>query len=167
MADIALLSKIGKVTPFDKNQVVFMQNDPGEQMYLALSGSFGVYINSFTDFPVRVAGIQNGLFFGEMSVIDGWPRSATIISEEDGRALIIDRAHFEQLLTADQTIAAGILHTLNDSPANAVQCDQCICLYGDAYFHEQLLGLRFELSPFSWKERGRNLRHPSGIRQQL
>ena len=112
MADVELLRKLGKVRRFKKNQVLFMQNDPGDNMYIALTGSFGVYINSFTDFPLRVAGIRNGMFFGEMSVIDGWPRSATIISEENGNALAIESNDFEPLLQGSPEIEAAILKTL-------------------------------------------------------
>jgi len=112
MADVELLRKLGKVRRFKKNQVLFMQNDPGDNMYIALAGSFGVYINSFTDFPLRVAGIKSGMFFGEMSVIDGWPRSATIISEEDGSALAIDSDAFEPLLQGSPETESAILETL-------------------------------------------------------
>jgi len=114
MSQINELQKIGKMATFEKNQIVFAQDDPGDSMYVALSGAFGVYINSFTDFPVRVAGIVKGQPFGEMSVIDGWPRSATIISEGDGKnlAYAIHKDYFEQLLTADQAMANRILQTL-------------------------------------------------------
>ena len=112
MADVELLRKLGKIRRFKKNEVLFMQNDPGDNMYIALTGSFGVYINSFTDFPLRVAGIKNGMFFGEMSVIDGWPRSATIISDENGSALAIDRNDFEPLLQGSPEIESAILKTL-------------------------------------------------------
>jgi len=112
MADIAILHKIGKVVHFDENQMVFMQNDTGDTMYFTLKGSFGVYINSFTDFPARVAGISPGLTFGEMSLIDGWPRSATIISEEESAALRIDKSHFDEFIENCPDAAFGILKDL-------------------------------------------------------
>ena len=43
---------------------------------------------------------------------------------------------------------AGILHTLNDSLADVVQSDRTDVLYGQDYFYEELLGLRFRISPF-------------------
>ena len=114
MADLALLSKLGKVTSFKKDQVLFMQYEPGDCMYLVLTGAFGVYIDSFTDFPMRVAGIDvPGAFFGEMAVIDGSPRSASIIAEEDSTALVIDKGHFEELLTNSPDVVDGILNLLN------------------------------------------------------
>ena len=112
MTDIAILGKIGKVVHFKENQMVFMQNDPGDTMYFTLKGMFGVYINSFTDFPARVAGIDPGLTFGEMSLIDGWPRSATIISEEESAALRIDKSHFGEFIENCPNAAFGILKDL-------------------------------------------------------
>ena len=44
----------------------------------------------------------------------------------------------------------GILHTWNDSLADVVQSDRTDILYGRDYFYEELLGLRFKISPFSF-----------------
>ena len=44
----------------------------------------------------------------------------------------------------------GILHTRNDSLADVVQNDETAVLYGRDYFYEELLGLRFRITPFSF-----------------
>lgn len=44
----------------------------------------------------------------------------------------------------------GILHTKNDSVADVVKSDETITLYGQDYFYEELLGLRFQISQFSF-----------------
>ncbi len=45
---------------------------------------------------------------------------------------------------------AGILHIRNDSVADVVQSDETTVLYGKDYFYEELLGLKFRISPFSF-----------------
>lgn len=57
----------------------------------------------------------------------------------------------EQLLALnlDGTIA-GILHGENGSVADVVKCEQLHVLYGKSYFYEELLGLRFRITPFSF-----------------
>lgn len=45
---------------------------------------------------------------------------------------------------------AGILHTKNDSLADVVQSDETQILYGQDYFYEELLGLKFKISQFSF-----------------
>lgn len=44
----------------------------------------------------------------------------------------------------------GILHILNDSLADLVQSDETRVLYGQDYFYENLLGLKFKITPFSF-----------------
>lgn len=44
----------------------------------------------------------------------------------------------------------GILHTRNDSLADVVQSDETVTLYGQDYFYEELLGLKFKISEFSF-----------------
>ena len=45
---------------------------------------------------------------------------------------------------------AGILHIINDSVADVVQSDETRILYGRDYFYEEILGLRFKITPFSF-----------------
>ena len=45
---------------------------------------------------------------------------------------------------------AGILHIRNDSLADVVQSDETTVLWGQEYFYEELLGLTFRISPFSF-----------------
>lgn len=45
---------------------------------------------------------------------------------------------------------AGILHTKNDSIADAIKDDGTTVLYGEGFFYEELLGLRFKITPFSF-----------------
>ncbi|MCM1046475.1 MAG: class I SAM-dependent RNA methyltransferase [Candidatus Gastranaerophilales bacterium] len=61
----------------------------------------------------------------------------------------------EQLLGLEQSGKlmgrfAGILHIINDSVADVVQSDRTDILYGQDYFYEELLGLRFRVSTFSF-----------------
>jgi len=57
----------------------------------------------------------------------------------------------EQLLALETDgKIVGILNTLNDSLADVVQSDETILLYGQDYFYEELLGLKFKISPFSF-----------------
>jgi len=112
MATVELLRSLGTVTQVRKDEIIFMEDDFGENMFIVLKGEFGVYVNSFVDFPVRVAEIKSGSFFGEMSVIDGWPRSATIIAEKDGTLVSIDKNHFSTMLEKSPDIADSIMKTL-------------------------------------------------------
>ena len=57
----------------------------------------------------------------------------------------------ENLLSLDlKGTIAGILHTKNDSVADAVKNEGTEILFGQDYFYEELLGLKFRISPFSF-----------------
>lgn len=57
----------------------------------------------------------------------------------------------ETLLALDMDgTYAGILHIRNDSLADVVQSDETTVLYGQEYFYEELLGLKFRITPFSF-----------------
>ncbi|MBS6024177.1 MAG: 23S rRNA (uracil(1939)-C(5))-methyltransferase RlmD [Paeniclostridium sordellii] len=57
----------------------------------------------------------------------------------------------EMLLNLDlKSELVSILHTINDGLADAVNCDELRVLYGRDYIQEELLGLKFKISPFSF-----------------
>ncbi|WP_278656407.1 23S rRNA (uracil(1939)-C(5))-methyltransferase RlmD [Paraclostridium bifermentans] len=57
----------------------------------------------------------------------------------------------DMLLNVDlKADLVSILHTINDGLADAVNCDELIVLHGRDYIQEELLGLKFKISPFSF-----------------
>ncbi len=59
---------------------------------------------------------------------------------------------FTQMLTqlSLKGSIAGILHIQNDSVADIIACDKMTTLYGKEYFYEEILGLKFRITPFSF-----------------
>ena len=72
-------------------------------------------------------------------------------SQIDDREEFLLNTWKEAVLALDlEGTLAGILHTRNDSLADVVQNDGTDVLYGRDYFYEELLGLKFKISPFSF-----------------
>lgn len=69
--------------------------------------------------------------------------------EQDEKKLLEDWKNGLLQLSLEGTFA-GILHIYNDSLADVVQSDKTDILYGQDYFYEELSGLRFKISPFSF-----------------
>ena len=64
--------------------------------------------------PVGAGGqLQPGDCFGEMSLVDGEPRSATIVATTDLRLLVVERAHFWRLLDETPELIRRILTILS------------------------------------------------------
>ncbi|MDD6615643.1 MAG: 23S rRNA (uracil(1939)-C(5))-methyltransferase RlmD [Lachnospiraceae bacterium] len=70
-------------------------------------------------------------------------------SQSDGKIDLSRWAERLQALPLSGKLA-GILHTVNDSVADVVKNDGTEILYGQDYFYEELLGLKFKISPFSF-----------------
>lgn len=80
------------------------------------------------------------------------PETAAENAEEEAQLL---EGFLEALLSLERDRRlkgrfAGILHIVNDSQADVVQSDRCDVLYGREHFYEELLGLRFKISTFSF-----------------
>lgn len=70
--------------------------------------------------------------------------------EEFSEAQILEGFKQELLNLPLEGKIVGILHTKNDSLADVVQSDETEVLYGQDYFYEELLGLKFKISEFSF-----------------
>ena len=107
-----LYKNVGKFKIYKPGETLFQQGESGDCMYIVTKGVFSVYINNFADLPMKVADVTEGAFLGEMSVIDGSPRSATVVSAKQGVAISIDKKHFGDLLEEYPDTAEKILETL-------------------------------------------------------
>ena len=76
--EIILLSNDLIHKKFDAGDSIIKQNDSGDSMFILMEGLLTVYINIPEKGETRVAIIGPGNFFGEMSLLTGEPRSATI-----------------------------------------------------------------------------------------
>ena len=84
---------------------------------------------------------------------DPWQGEMALEGSLDVDALITGFKDLLLSLEQDRKLAgkfAGILHITNDSIADVVQSDRTELLYGQEYFYEELLGLKFKISTFSF-----------------
>ncbi len=96
-----------------KGTAVFHQNDHGGGLYLLLSGSVKISRTGRDGRDVTVAVLHEGNFFGEMSLLDGQPRSASATALHATRLLVLDREHFQRYVLAQAGIMAKLLRELS------------------------------------------------------
>ena len=75
------------VNTYKKDEVIFRQGDFARTIYRILSGSVGIYVAYETENQKQLTTLQEGDFFGEMGMIEAYPRSATAVALEDGTKL--------------------------------------------------------------------------------
>jgi CRP-like cAMP-binding protein len=77
---------------------VIRQAAPGDSMFVVMSGRVEVTVRGAGDVETRLAVLGPGDHFGEMSLMTGAPRSATVTTLEETRLLEIGKAAFRELL---------------------------------------------------------------------
>jgi hypothetical protein len=83
----------------DEGSVIINEGDPGSSMYLIASGGVKVYTRgSGTTGTVYLADLGEGDFFGEVSVLTGKPRTATITASQRTELLRLDRDKLDSVL---------------------------------------------------------------------
>lgn len=96
---------------FPVDQVVCWENEPGESFYLILSGSVEVFSQRADKY---IATLHAGEFFGEISLLMGTPRTASIRSLEDTILFVVDRNDLQNLLVNHPNLADQIAQKLSE-----------------------------------------------------
>jgi|GEM_PF-515997 len=99
MFDIRSLAKFGVAKKFSTDEVFFNEGDPGHELFILLKGRVGVYLNSIDGSQFKVAELGSGDFFGEMSLLEFMPRSATIMALEECIVIAVDQNSFIELIS--------------------------------------------------------------------
>jgi len=101
-----LFWKFGKT--FSKGTILFREGDPGKDMFIIQSGK--VQVKKKVGGGEKVlAELASGEFFGEMALLEGLNRSATMEVTEDSRILVISPDTFQGLLKSNVEIAVKML----------------------------------------------------------
>ncbi len=109
--ELRLLIEYGYRQLFQAGQLVCRENDPGDSFYIILSGSVEVFAEQGGQ-HIAIANRHAGEFFGEMSLLLGMPRSASIRTLEDTILFVVDRSNLQNLLTTHRNLADRISEEL-------------------------------------------------------
>ena len=84
---------------FAKNEVIFRENQPGNTMFLIDYGMVGVYSDYNGPTQVELTKLYEGEFFGEMSLLAGEKRSATVVALDNTEVEEITKDDFVEFAT--------------------------------------------------------------------
>lgn len=105
----ALLASQLDEVEFQPGQLIFRRAEPGGAIFIVASGEVEVFIEDSTGERIVFETVKPGGFFGELSLLDGDPRSASAQALQPTRALRVDRADLELLFTRHPTAALDVL----------------------------------------------------------
>jgi hypothetical protein len=114
-SDLAGIAALACVVHIEKGEVIFEQGEDGDAFYMVVKGSV-LISRGATKFATL--GSREG--FGEMSILDREPRSATATATEDTTLLSIDRDSFDRVIEQNPVVARGVYRVLTERLRNTL-----------------------------------------------
>ena len=102
------VARVARVFDVAADTVLARAGEPGDEFFLIIDGTARAEVSA----EKRVL-LHPGEFFGEMSILDGGPRSATVVADTPLRLLVISRRHFSMLLKDVPGLTQTLLATLS------------------------------------------------------
>jgi uncharacterized membrane protein len=105
----SVLAKRLDSASFPSGATIFIAGDPGESMYIVVSGEAEIFLRNDTGQHVTLETARVGEFFGEISLLDGGPRTASARAMSAVEALVVDRGDLDAFLRACPAAALDLL----------------------------------------------------------
>lgn len=123
--------------PFAAGQVIFEAGDPAETMYVVAEGELRVSLEGR-----ELNRLVAGDLFGEMSMVEDRPRSATVTAASDGWLIPIDKARFADLVSQNPKFATQIMTAMSARLRRQMGSE----VARQTYEHELAIGRKMQLA---------------------
>ena len=97
---------------FRRGEVIFHAGDPGDALFILVSGEVKIALPSETGDEAIIATLRPGDVFGELALLDGAARSATASALEATEAVILPRDRFRELIATEPAVRDALLASL-------------------------------------------------------
>jgi len=94
-----------------KDTIIFFEGDPGNRCYVIVTGEVRISKLIPNIGEEALAVLKPGDYFGEMALIDNFPRSAHAIANTDIEVLAINKTDLDKVLIADRELGYKLLWT--------------------------------------------------------
>ena len=99
---------------FNKGDVIFREGDMGDTLYQIVDGSVGIYAAYGESDQQLLVQLGKDKFFGEMAVIEAYPRSATAVADSDVKAVEIACGEVSEYFKSEPDRILDIMKSLGD-----------------------------------------------------
>ena len=86
-----------ELVTFDAGDVIVAEGEPGDSLFVLTTGTVKAFVKDPTGHYFKVREMYDGAFFGEVSILTGKPRSATITAATRCELLVLDRKALEDI----------------------------------------------------------------------
>jgi CRP-like cAMP-binding protein len=98
---------------YPKDTMIFTENMPGQQLYIIQKGQVKI-TKIMNENEVLLAMLKPGDIFGEMSLLEDKPRSASAIAHEEATLLVVNRENFKTMVKSNPQIISKITTLMSD-----------------------------------------------------
>jgi CRP/FNR family transcriptional regulator, cyclic AMP receptor protein len=105
---LASLLRGMRIRKFRRNETVFHLGDPGDALFIVMSGSIKITLPADTGEEAILATLRPGDFFGELALLDADRRSATVTATSPMEVIVMTRANFRALDRAMPKVHADV-----------------------------------------------------------
>ena len=110
--DVQLIADCGVERKFSKGTVIINEGDESDAFYVIKSGKVKIYASDKNGKEIILNMQGQGEYFGELSLIDPAPRSASVITMDACCLTVVSRAHFERCLQINPRLALKMMAPL-------------------------------------------------------
>ena len=111
--DLENLNSLLHKKTFNSGLNVITVAQPGDMVYILLSGTVKIYVDQLDGSEVILAFLGPGDTFGEMSMVDSAGRSANVVTLEESVCLTMDRGSFHQCLKSVKGLSYNLVQLLS------------------------------------------------------
>ena len=111
-SDRDILTKFLLAFEMEDSEVLFEEGQPGDSLGVVVEGQLCVMKSGEDNVPHRIATLSAGSAFGEMALIDGGARSASVCANPEAKVLFLTRDNFSSLFQEYPMVASRILITI-------------------------------------------------------
>ncbi len=107
--ELEKIEKISRMEAFGRDSVIFKEGEPGDRCYVITNGDVRIskFIPNIGEEALAV--LKPGDYFGEMALIDNFPRSAHAIANTDVAVLAISKTELDKILIMDRELGYKLL----------------------------------------------------------
>lgn len=128
-SDLDALNAHARLNSYKKNSIIMTEGEESNSLYIVKSGRVKIYVSDEDGKELTLNVMQEGDYFGELSLLDGMPRSTSAITQEKTDLYIIQKADFEKVLNDNPQISRNIIAGLSDLLRRLTEKTRDIALY--------------------------------------
>jgi CRP/FNR family cyclic AMP-dependent transcriptional regulator len=100
------------VQRFDRGDAIFLQDDPGDRMYVVAAGEVKLVLNAADGSEIELGRRSWSDFFGEFALLDGLPRTASAIAVQPTSLIVMTRDELFKLLPVEPEVGNALFRSL-------------------------------------------------------